>query len=81
MYEKTDKLCPNCFRWLLRNTAKGEIYCPDTISCRVKGSLSMPPLTVTKAQLRRTLVNEIRKDKNYQNLTVIKRINKLLGLT
>ncbi|CAH1545591.1 hypothetical protein THOG05_60158 [Vibrio rotiferianus] len=41
----------------------------------------MPPLTVTKAQLRRTLVNEIRKDKNYQNLTVIKRINKLLGLT
>ncbi|WP_065546856.1 hypothetical protein [Vibrio scophthalmi] len=79
MYEKTDKLCPKCFRWLRENNET--LYCPDTILCQLVtpkvGRGSPPRLTLDK--LQEVLAFEDSKSRQYQDRKRIERIKEAIA--
>ncbi|RJX68683.1 hypothetical protein DZ860_16955 [Vibrio sinensis] len=81
MYEKTDKLCPNCFRWLRLNQENEFFYCPDTIKCR----LSAPRIGVDAPKqhsigfLKEELIYQKSKAKALQDLPRIERLKEAIA--
>lgn len=79
MYEKTNKLCLKCFRWLRENNET--LYCPDTILCQfvmpIVGRGSPPQFTIDK--LQEVLAFEQNKSRQYQDLKRIERIKEALA--
>ena len=74
MYEKTDRLCPKCFRRLLSNRHDNVFYCPDTLHCQLKRSMKSPPPRVTIDELNEALAIEYAKPRSFQNSQMIQRI-------
>ena len=55
MYEKSDRLCPNCYRWLRIDRTNAKYFCPDTLRCRPRKAVTRPPKRVTLEMVQEQL--------------------------
>lgn len=81
MYEKTDRLCPKCFRWLRANQKKRTLYCPDTLRCQLTGPIIGfgSPQRFSIETLQEVLVFEDSKSRQYQDRKRIERIKEAIA--
>lgn len=72
MYQKSEFICPKCFRFLRILRLEDSLYCPDTIKCRWKiNQLRLPK--VSKEFLQEQLSEAIG-DKDFQRVIRIKEL-------
>lgn len=78
MYEKTDRLCPHCFRWLRLDRKQAKYFCPDTIQCQLRKAISRPPERVTLDMVRERLKTERSRPRNRQDVKLIVRLQEAI---
>lgn len=74
MYGKSDRLCPRCFRVLLEDKQRKNLYCPDVLKCEFKVPMLTPPRRATVDILQHALGRAMQAPISVDNHQKVERI-------
>lgn len=78
MYEKSDRLCPKCYRWLRIDRKNAKYFCPDTIRCQLRKAITRPPEKVTLEIVQEQLSAELSRSQDKRDTQRVARLREAL---